>query len=44
LYFTYYADAEYRKRWHKDWPDDEMPPHVDPPNDRDSKLPQGPEP
>jgi hypothetical protein len=40
LYLKYYADEEYRQRWHKDWPDDALPPHVDPPYDRDSKLPK----
>jgi LmbE family N-acetylglucosaminyl deacetylase len=44
LYMKYYADEEYRDRWHRDWPDDPIPDHVDPPYDRDSKLPQAPEP
>jgi hypothetical protein len=44
LYLKYYADDEWREQWHKDWPADEIPPHVDPPYDRDSKLPQAPEP
>jgi hypothetical protein len=42
LYLKYYADDEWREQWHKDWPDDPIPPHVDPPYDRDSKLPQAP--
>ena len=42
LYLKYYADEEWRERWHKDWPNDPIPPHVDPPYDRDSKLPQAP--
>lgn len=40
LYLKYYADDEYRNRWHEDWPDDFIPPHEDPPYDRDSKLPK----
>jgi len=40
LYLKYYADEEYRQRWHNDWPSDVMPPHEDPAYDRDSKLPK----
>ena len=40
LYLKYYADEDYRQRWHKDWPNDVIPPHVDPPYNRDSKLPK----
>lgn len=40
LYLKYYADEEERRRWHNDWPDDSIPPHVDPPYDRDRMLPQ----
>jgi hypothetical protein len=40
LYLKYYADEDYRQRWHADWPKDVIPPHVDPPYDRDSKLPK----
>ena len=40
LYLKYYADEDYRQRWHKDWPNDVIPPHIDPPCDRDSKLPK----
>ena len=40
LYLKYYADDEYRQRWHNDWPKEVIPPHEDPPFDRDSKLPQ----
>lgn len=36
----YYADEEERAQWAKDWPEDEMPDHVDPPYDRDSRLPK----
>lgn len=44
LYLKFYADDEWREQWHKDWPEHEIPPHVDPPYDRDSKLPQAQEP
>ncbi len=44
LYLKYYADDQWRTQWAKDWPDDPIPPHVDPPYDRDRKLPQAPEP
>jgi hypothetical protein len=40
LYRKYYADEEYRRQWQQDWPDDEMPPHEDPPYDRDRSLPK----
>lgn len=43
LYLKYYADEEYREHWHKDFPEDVMPPHVDPPFNRDSKLPKAPQ-
>ena len=42
LYLKYYADDEYREHWHKDYPNDEIPPHVDPAYDRDCKLPKAP--
>src|SRR5215216_5527282 len=42
VYLKYYADEEYRKQWAHDWPDDPMPPHEEPPFDRDSSLPQSP--
>ncbi len=41
LYMKYYADEESRLRWAKDWPDYEMPPHEDPPYQRDWLLPKG---
>ncbi|BBO35008.1 hypothetical protein [Lacipirellula parvula] len=44
LYLKHYADEEYRRRWHDDWPDDVMPSHEDPQYDRDSKLPKPLEP
>jgi hypothetical protein len=40
LYLKYYADDQWREQWHKDFPNDTIPPHVDPPYDRDSKLPK----
>jgi hypothetical protein len=40
-YMKYYADNERRARWARDWPDDVMPQHEDPPYDRDRLLPQG---
>jgi len=39
LWMKYYADEETRRQWIEEWPDDEMPDHVDPPCDRDSLLP-----
>ena len=41
-YLKYYADEDFRSRWGKDWPEDPMPPHEDPPFDRDRTLPQSP--
>jgi hypothetical protein len=40
LYLKYYADEQYRQHWQKDFPDDAIPPHVDPPHDRDRHLPK----
>jgi hypothetical protein len=42
IYLKHYADDEHRKQWAHDWPDDPMPPHADPPFNRDSSLPQSP--
>ena len=42
IYFKHYADEDYRKQWSKDWPDDVIPEHEDPPFNRDAKLPQSP--
>jgi len=36
----YYADERYRAQWARDWPDDRIPEHEDPPFDRDEKLPK----
>lgn len=41
-YLKYYADEAHRKQWARDWPDDPMPDHEDPPFDRDRFLPQSP--
>jgi hypothetical protein len=40
LYMKYYASEEDRRSWLKDWPDDVLPEHEDPPHDRDRRLPQ----
>ncbi len=39
VHLRYYADEETRLRWAKDFPDDVIPPHEDPPYDRDRLLP-----
>lgn len=41
LHHKYYADEEDRQHWQKEWPGDPMPPHEDPPYDRDRRLPKG---
>jgi hypothetical protein len=40
MYLKYYADEDSRRQWQNDWPDDVIPPHVDPPYDRDAHLPK----
>lgn len=40
LYLKYYADEDSRQHWRKDFPDDPLPKHVDPPYDRDRLLPK----
>lgn len=40
LSFKYYADEEWRRQWMEDFPDYEMPPHEDPPYNRDPWLPR----
>jgi hypothetical protein len=40
LYLKYFADEKWREWWRKDYPDDPMPDHEDPPYDRDRLLPQ----
>jgi hypothetical protein len=39
IYLRYYADEDERNRWAKDWPDDPIPEHQEPPYDRDRHLP-----
>jgi hypothetical protein len=39
LHLKYYADEEQRREWAREWPEDDMPPHEDPPYDRDRLLP-----
>ena len=40
LFLKYYADDDFRRQWRKDWPDESIPPHEDPPYDRDRLLPK----
>lgn len=40
LYLKHYADERTRQSWKKDWPEDEIPEHEDPPYDRDRRLPK----
>jgi hypothetical protein len=40
LYLKYYADDDFCWQWHKDWPNDPVPQHEDPPYDRDRLLPK----
>jgi hypothetical protein len=40
LHLKYYADDAFRQFWQKDFPDDPIPPHEDPPYDRDRLLPK----
>ena len=40
LYLKYYADDVWRQQWHKDFPNDPIPAHEDPPYDRDRLLPK----
>ncbi len=42
IFLKYYAGEDYRHRWAKDWPNDPLPEHEDPPFDRDRYLPQSP--
>ena len=44
LWLKYYADERTRAHWEEDFPDTVMPPHEDPPYDRDRHLPTPPEP
>lgn len=40
LYMKYYADEGALRRWPADFPDDEVPPHEEPPYEHDRHLPQ----
>jgi hypothetical protein len=40
LYLKYYADDVWRRHWQKDFPNDPIPRHEDPPYDRDRVLPK----
>src|SRR5258708_9839803 len=39
LYLKYYAVDDWRRHWHKNFPDDPIPAHQAPPYDRDRLLP-----
>lgn len=40
LSLKYYDSEEDRQRWHKEWPEDEIPPHEELPYDRDRLMPK----
>jgi hypothetical protein len=40
LYLKYYADDDFRRHWRKDFPNEPIPAHEDPPYDRDRLLPK----
>jgi hypothetical protein len=40
LYLKHFADEDWRRHWAEQFPEDEIPEHVDPPYDRDRHLPQ----
>jgi hypothetical protein len=40
VYLKFFADEDYRQRWAEQFPDHPIPPHVDPPYDRDRLLPE----
>lgn len=39
-WLKYYADEESRRHWAKDFPEDILPPHEEPPYNRDRHLPK----
>jgi len=39
----FYESEEERQRWAREWPNDAIPPHEDPPYDRDRLLPKAPD-
>jgi hypothetical protein len=43
IYLRYYADDKDRGYWRKEFPGDQMPPHEEPPYDRDRRLPPPPQ-
>jgi hypothetical protein len=40
LYLKYYADEQWRRDWQKEYPEETLPDHEDPPYDRDRFLPR----
>ncbi|HYB95794.1 MAG TPA: hypothetical protein VEC39_12520 [Vicinamibacterales bacterium] len=42
LYMKYYANDHFRESCRRDYPDEPLPPHEDPPYDRDRRLPRPP--
>lgn len=40
LYMKYYADEDWRQHWHASFPDDPVPDRVEPPFQRDRRLPR----
>ena len=40
-WLRYYANEQTREHWRRDWPEDDIPEHQDPPYDRDRHLPCG---
>ncbi len=44
IYLRYYADEDWRSDWAEEFPDMVIPPHEDPPYDRDRSLPKPPPP
>jgi hypothetical protein len=42
IWLRFYADEEMRQKWTTDFPETEIPPHEDPPFDRDRWLPDAP--